>query len=50
MGPIALVVVLLCYVVVTIDLLLRKDWSGALMTFGSVVFTVGAAWKLYESV
>lgn len=48
MGITALVIVALCYVVVTYDLLKRKDWSGALMTFGSVVFTVGALWKLYE--
>ena len=50
MGPIALGIVAVLYVIVTIDLCLRRDWSGALMTLGSVVFTVGAFWKLYESV
>lgn len=48
MGITALVIVALCYVVVTVDLCRRRDWSGALMTLGSVVFTVGALWKLYE--
>jgi hypothetical protein len=50
LGPLMLGVVLLCYTAVTFDLLMRRDWSGALMTFGSVVFTVGAMWKLYENV
>lgn len=48
MGRLSLTIVILCYVAVTYDLCRRKDWSGALMTFGSVVFTVGALWKLYE--
>ena len=48
MGITALAIVAIAYVVVTIDLCRRRDWPGALMTFGSVVFTVGALWKLYE--
>jgi hypothetical protein len=47
-GPFALVLVTLCYAWVTFDLCMRRDWSGALMAFGSVVFTIGAMWKLYE--
>jgi hypothetical protein len=50
MGPLALALVGILHAVVTLDLILRRDYWGAVMALGSVVFTIGAFGKFYENV
>lgn len=49
-GLVFLILVALLFVGQMLAFCLKKDWAGAMMCFGSVVFTIGQIWKFADDV
>jgi hypothetical protein len=49
-GLVFLIFVTLLFIGQTIAFCLKRDWAGAMMCFGSVIFTIGQIWKFSDDV